>query len=304
MADLASLLERLEPLLGPPTGEPIALDGGITNRNFRVRLGERDYVLRICDPDAEALGVDRATEALAATRAAAAGIAPAVAAWLQAEGALVTRWLDGGGLTAAELRAPAALAEVAAALRAFHGGAPLPSAFDVFDLVERNGELVRRARGAPPDGYEDAAAAARRIRAALDPVHQPEHAPVPCHNDLLTANFVRDGNRLRIVDWEYAGMNDPYFDLGNLAVNNGFDATEECALLELYFDEAAGERRLAALRLMRVISDFREAMWGAVQSVRSQLDFDYDGYAHEHFARLLAAIHDPGFEECLHAASP
>jgi thiamine kinase-like enzyme len=302
MSDLVPLLDRLRPLLGPIGGDPVPLEGGITNRNFRIRLGGAQYVLRVCDPDAEALGVDRATEALAATRAAAAGIGPAVAAWLEDEGALVTRWLEGGPLTAEELRGPRALAEVAAALRRFHDGPPLPSAFAVFELVERNGELVRRARGADPDGYAEALEATRRIRAALDP-RRPDHEPVPCHNDLLSANFVRDGERVRIVDWEYAGMNDRFFDLGNLAVNNGLGEIEELALLELYFDEPASERRLAALRLMRVVSDFREAMWGAVQSVRSQLDFDYDGYAREHFDRLLAAIQDPGFEESLRAAA-
>ncbi|HEU4979538.1 MAG TPA: phosphotransferase [Solirubrobacteraceae bacterium] len=299
-SDLAPLLDRLRPLLGPPAGAPEPLDGGITNRNFRVRLGGEDYVLRVCDRDAAVLGIDRTTEALAATRAAEAGIGPAVAAWLAEEGALVTRWLGGGGLTAAELRTPGPLAQVARALRAFHDGPPLPSAFAVFNLVESGGELVRRARGATPAGYERALAAVRRVRAAL---RGPEHAPAPCHNDLLAANFVCADGRVHIVDWEYAGMNDRFFDLGNLAVNNGFGADDERALLELYFGEPASEKRLAALRLMRIVSDFREAMWGAVQSVRSRIEFDYDGYAREHFARLLAAIEGGDLEDWLRAAA-
>ena len=89
---------------------------------------------------------------------------------------------------------------------------------------------------------------------------------MPCHNDLLAANFIREGERIRIVDWEYAGMGDRYFDLGNFAVNNELDEDARGALLEAYFGEPPDARRLATLRLMRFMSDFREAMWGVVQS--------------------------------------
>ncbi len=106
---------------------------------------------------------------------------------------------------------------------------------------------------------------------------------MPCHNDLLAGNMLFDGETLCIVDWEYAGMGDRFFDLGNLAVNNGFDEAAEESLLESYFGEPPTPSRLAALRLMRFMSDFREAMWGALQSVVSELDFDFEGYADQHF---------------------
>jgi hypothetical protein len=93
-------------------------------------------------------------------------------------------------------------------------------------------------------------------------------------------------------------MGDRFFDLGNLAVNNELDADDEQRLVAAYFGARSG-RRLAALRLMRVMSDFREAMWGAVQDVVSELDFDYRAYRDEHFERLLAAIDDPAFERSL-----
>ena len=109
----------------------------------------------------------------------------------------------------------------------------------------------------------------------------PEHAPVPCHNDLLAANFLHDGERIVIVDWEYAGMGDPFFDLGNFAVNNELDDAGEERLLEAYFGEPATPRRRAALKLFRFMSDFREAMWGVVQTSVSELDFDFDGYARQ-----------------------
>jgi thiamine kinase-like enzyme len=296
MPELAAILARLEPELGRVEGDPQPLDGGITNRNYRLTLGGEQLVLRVCDHGAEVLGIDRTTEEIASRRAAAERIAPPVVAFLSDVPALVTRWLPGGDLTPEELRSPGVLAQVAELLRRLHATPALPSAFAVFRLVEDQRALAAEV----PASYDDILALSRRIEAALT---GPEHAPVSCHNDLLTANFVRDGSRVCIVDWEYAGMNDRYFDLGNLSVNNGFDEEHDRALLELYWDEPATERRFAALQLMRLISDFREAMWGAVQHGRSNIDFDYAGYAAEHFERLERAAGDPRVEEWLAIAA-
>jgi thiamine kinase-like enzyme len=296
MPELAAIIARLEPELGPLDGRPEPLEGGITNRNFRLRLGGEDLVLRICDRGAEVLGIDRITEEIASRRAAAEKIAPPVVAFLDDVPALVTRWLPGGGLTPEQVRAPENLVQVARLLRRLHSCSALPTSFDVFHLVERQRELA----ASLPESFDRVMQLAGRIEAALS---GPEHEHVPCHNDLLTANFVRDGGRVCIVDWEYAGMNDRYFDLGNLAVNNGFGADDERALLEAYWGEPATEQRLAALRLMRLVSDLREAMWGAVQQARSTLDFDYAGYAREHFERLDRAAADPRVEEWLAVAA-
>jgi thiamine kinase-like enzyme len=296
MPALDAIIARLEPELGSLEGEPAPLDGGITNRNYRLRLGGEDLVLRICDHGAEVLGIDRITEEIASRRAAAEKIAPPVVAFLSDVPALVTRWLPGGGLTPEQVRSPEILRQVTRLLHRLHSCPALPTSFDVFRLVERQRDLA----AALPESYERISALAARIEAALS---GPEHEPVPCHNDLLTANFVRDGGRVCIVDWEYAGMNDRYFDLGNLSVNNGFGPDEDRALLELYFGEPPTERRSAALALMRLVSDMREAMWGAVQQGRSTLDFDYAAYANEHFERLERAAADPRVEEWLAVAA-
>jgi thiamine kinase-like enzyme len=296
MPDLDAIIARLVPELGPLEGRPQPLEGGITNRNYRLRMGGEDLVLRLCDRGAEVLGIDRTTEEIASRRAAAERIAPPVVAFLADVPALVTRWLPGGDVPVEEMRTPGVLAQVAAMLRRLHETPALPSAFAIFRLIEEQRALT----DALPDSYEDLLRLARRIEAALT---GPEHVPVSCHNDLLTANFVRDGARVCIVDWEYAGMNDRYFDLGNLSVNNGFDAELDRALLELYFDEPATGARFASLQLFRIVSDFREAMWGAVQLRRSNLDFDYAAYADEHFERLERAAADPRVEEWLAVAA-
>ena len=131
-------------------------------------------------------------------------------------------------------------------------------------------------------------------------------APVelrPCHNDLLNANFIDDGKRLRIVDWEYAGMGDPFFDLGNFSINHELTPEEDALLLHAYDGEAVRSVRLARLALMRIVSDFREAMWGVLQQGISTLDVDFREYAAEHFDRLLTNARRPAFERALTEAA-
>lgn len=284
---MASLVDTLGPIsarLGELEGDPVPLEGGITNRNYRVRFAGSDLVVRLPGKDTELLEIDRAAEKAAGELAARAGIGPAVVALLDDPPCLVTEFVVGEAMSAAELREPGALAEVAAALRTLHACEErLPVAFSGFRIVETYAARMA-ARGAEvPGSYEWAAAAAHRIEAVLT---GPEHEPVPCHNDLLAGNFIRSPQGVRIVDWEYAGMNDRYFDLGNFAVNNELDEAQEAELLAAYFEAPASGCRLAALRLMRFMSDFREAMWGAVQSTISDLDFDYTGYCAKHFDRM------------------
>ncbi len=303
MDEAAAIVARLEPDLGPLEGEPSVLSGGITNRNLRARLGGRDYVLRICAKDAEALSVDRETE-VAATRAAhAVGVGPEVVAWLPGDPCcLVTAFVPGQPLSAEQVREPATLTGLAAMLRRIHAGPALTTSFPTFTLAQRYAATARDRGGTVPEaGHRLALDLSERIGGAL---RGPEHEPVPCHNDLLCANVLRDGERLALLDWEYAGMNDRFFDLGNLAVNNGLDEHDEEFLLEAYFGEPATPRRLAALRLMRLMSDVREAMWGVVQEAISSLDFDYRAYAGEHFTRLRAGAADPRLQEWISAASP
>jgi thiamine kinase-like enzyme len=120
----------------------------------------------------------------------------------------------------------------------------------------------------------------------------------PCHNDLLTANFIDDGNRIRIVDWEYAGMGDVFFDLANFTVNNGLGGDESTELLRAYFGDVTPVHE-RSLVLMCFMSDFREAMWGVVQQALSDLDFDFPAYADQHFERLERTAAERSFRRAL-----
>src|SRR3954451_16160109 len=300
MAEMASTVGRLAPLLGAPAGEPTPLEGGITNRNYRATFGGRDYVIRFPCEESELLSIDRDSELIANERAAALGIAPPVAAALDDPPLSVTRFVEGREMTGRELREAPLLSAVALALRRVHGSGPhLPHVFSVVTLVEGYAATTAARGGRVPAAYEPALERARAIDAAL--THR-EHAPVPCHNDLLAANFIGDGDRVWIVGWEYAGMGDRDFDLGNFAVNNELDEDAADALLSEYFGEPPPARRSAALALMRFMSDLREAMWGVVQGVLSELDFDFAGYAAAHFERLEATAADPRFGSWLETA--
>ncbi len=279
----SDVIAQLAADLGPASA-PVALDGGLTNRNYRVRFGDRDTVVRLCGKETGPLGIDRDTEALATAHAAELGIAPAVIARL--DGVLVCEFIEGATLDAAGVRAR--LDEAAAALRRFHASAPLPTAFAVFELVSQ------QARLAPvPGDFAQLLATAGRIAAAVGGA-----APVPCHNDLLPANFLATPDGLKLIDWEYAGMNVREFDLANLAANNEID--DEDALLRAYWGAPPSDRQRAALKLMRFMSDFREAMWGVAQQALSDLDEDFVAYADKHFARLRA---QPDLEEWIAVAA-
>ena len=300
--ELTEVVARVTALLGPREGSVIQLEGGITNRNFRVNFGGTDYVVRLPGKRTEILGIDRTAECIANKAAAGLGMAPGVAAMFEEPSCLVTMFVNGREMTADELRQPEVLAEVARDLRKFHdSGTELPTDFDSFRLVEEYAESGRANQSEPPKGYDDALAAAHRIEKAVR--EQEDHQPVPAHNDLLTANFLRDsGGPIQLIDWEYAGMGDRWFDLGNFAVNNELDDEQEEQLLEAYFGEPPDERRRATLKLFRFMSDFREAMWGVVQTGVSELDFDFRDYAQKHFDRLERARSDSRFEDWIEAA--
>ena len=290
MSELAQAVERVWP--GRDARFEV-LGGGITNHNVKVELDGEAYVLRVAGRETDLLGIDRKVELAATEAAAGLGIGPEVVGFVEPEGWLVTRFVRGAIPPLGRMREPAMLERVAGALRLFHGASPIPGRFDSFRIVEAYRRTALERGGSVPDAFDRAhelATRIERLRAGT--------IVVPCHNDLLNANFIDDGERLYVVDWEYAGMGDPFFDLANFAVNHELDADGRAALLVAYFGEARRDDA-AALEVMRFMSDFREAMWGVVQSAVSVLDFDFDAYAREHFERLERTASEPTFRRAL-----
>jgi thiamine kinase-like enzyme len=263
------------------------LAGGITNLNYRVDAGGASFVVRIPGRGTEQLGIDRRREHASTQAASASGVAPRVAAFFEDSGVLVTAYVRGREPGEEVLHATQTLGRVAAALRRYHAGQAFPGTFSPFRTVREYASVAGH-HGAPlPARFDWMMAQAARIEAALGPPRVTQ----PCHNDLLPANFLDDGDRLWIIDWEYAAMGDIFFDLGNFAAHLQLPDESERAFLLAYFG-AVAPRAVARVKLMKIVSDLREALWAMVQITTSALDFDFAGYGRTHFDRCTAALLD------------
>ncbi|HZX53033.1 MAG TPA: phosphotransferase [Ilumatobacteraceae bacterium] len=295
-ADVERLV-RASPLFA---GQPLVvrpLHGGITNRNFVVSTDTGDYVVRIPGERTALLGIDRASESEAATRAAELGVGPPVLGTLDGVGTLVTQLVDGYHLEPHPLEVR--LDDVVALIRRFHLSGPLGCAFPIHRIVEWHARDASAHGVMAPPAYERLHQQSRRIEAAFGRAPMPA---VPCHNDLLPGNILFAEDRVWLLDFEYAGMNDVFFDLGNLSINSelGHDAEER--LLELYFGQF-NKTAWARLQLMKMMSEFREGMWAVVQQAISSLDTDFVSYANERLSSCERLASRPEFDGWLNDAA-
>jgi thiamine kinase-like enzyme len=291
---------RTFPEWSPDEVSLVALGGGITNRNAVLTvtsLGPRRFVTRLPGERTQLLGIDRANEAEAAKRAAQLGIGPPVIGELDGIGTLITELVAGGHL---ETEAFAArLAEVVSLIKRLHGSGPLAGAFPIHRVVEWHARDAVVHGATLPASYADLHAISQRIEAAF--AESPDGL-VPCHNDLLPGNVLFAADRTWLLDFEYAGMNDRSFDLANLSINCGLDASADHRLLALYYGEVTARSR-ARLMAMKVMSEFREGMWAVVQQAISTLDTDFVTYATVRLDSARALADSIDLESTLHAAA-
>ena len=300
--DVTEIVAQLSALLGPRGGEIEPILGALTRLAFKVRLGGSDYVVHLPGGEAGLLGIDPRSEQEAGARAAELGVAPPVVARLERPACFVTELVPGRPLDAEDLRRPAALAELAAALRTFHDcGLELPRRFDPYRWVEEQVKAASSRGVEPPEGYAVALAQANEIERTVG--RHRDHRITPCHANLRPPNLWHDGERILIDGWRYAAMCDRFYDLGDLAASIELDDEGERLLLAAYFDEEPGSRRLAAIKLTRFLSDLVEAAWGLVESGLAKHDVDYSGHASEHFRRLGETGTNPQFKVWINQAS-
>lgn len=285
---------------GSRTGLRIApIAAGITNTNYRVDVGDEAFVVRVAGRDTALLGIDRTAEFEAASAAAEAGVAPPVYAFLPDRSCLITRFVEGLPVPTEDLERPEILAAVVRAIRALHAMAPLRSTFDPWEVATDHCRVAADRGVDVPAEHVETFEHLDRIGRAL---RAGGSESASCHNDLLNANLIRAGDRIVVVDYEYAGMNDRFFDLGNFSINNGISEDASARLLAGYFG-AVTPWHAARLALMRIVSDFREATWGLAQQGLSTLEFDYAAYARRHFERARASAADPRYDDWLRAAA-
>jgi thiamine kinase-like enzyme len=273
--------------------QPIA--AGLTNKNYRLVLGDRTWFFRLPGPSTELLAVDRENE-LHNTRAAArAGVGPKVLQHDAKTGGVLLEWLPGRTMSNEAFQAPGMPARIAEALRRLHAGPRFRDDFNMFRLTEYYLRVVDERSIRVPNGYRDELPKVALIEAALAARPLPT---VPCHNDLLAENYLDDGRKLWIVDYEYSGNNDPTFELGNTAQELGFDAARQEELCAAYFGEAT-PALLARMRLQMIMSDVGWTLWAAIQAAISTIDYDFWGWAEERWARASTAFGGDDFDDLL-----
>jgi thiamine kinase-like enzyme len=297
--DPLALFARVPSLAATPR-RVSELPGGLTNRNFKVTTPGGVFVARVFSDEAGLLAIDRDHEYRNSLIAAAAGVGAPVIEYRPADHVLVLGFLDGRTLTNADVADPATLDRIAVACRTLHASGRFVCDFDMFDVQARYLAAASGAGIAIPAGYAELLPAFTAARAAL--AARPE-GTVPCNNDLLAANFIDNGKRVWLIDYEYSGNNDPCFELGNIAGECGLSADALAALVTAYYGRPRPSR-IARAELFRLVSRYGWTLWGAIQHAASQLDFDFwawamerfdvaaSGFTSASFARLLAAVQD------------
>ncbi len=284
LASLQARLARLPFLDAQIVIEPLA--GGITNRNFRVRGSTGTFAVRLCEPRPW-LGIDRRNESLCQDFAATLGLAPA--AVYREPDMVITTWIEGQVLTASDAHQTDVQIRIVADLKRLHSaGDQLPGAvldFCPFETVHAYIRTAQQQHAALPDTLPG-------LLSKLDQLHDriTPFRPVLCHNDLLPANWIDDGTRLWLLDWEYAGIGHPFFDLANLSANTGLGDLQDDQLLTAYLSSQPTHAQRTEFRIFKAVSFLRESLWGSIQSVSSDIDFDYIGYAQTNYDAFLVQL--------------
>ena len=281
--EIKAVMARI-PALAAQSGAITRL-GGLTNRVYAVGT----LVLRIPGKGTEDY-INRSHEMIMAHEAAQAGVSSAVIFCDAASGIMVTeRIVEATTLSPAGFSTiPGAVERAAAALRKLHhSGAQFPSRFDLFAMIDGYLKIIGSKDVALPAGYDDVVQEAQTLRGVLD---KNAIALVPCHCDPLCENFLDTGERMWIVDWEYGGMNDPMWDLGDLSVEGNFSPAQDDALLQAYFGGHARAQDHGRMVIYKALCDLLWTLWGLIQHANGNRADDFQAYAENRFSRCKALM--------------
>jgi len=267
--------------------------GGLTNLVFRVDAGGRGYCLRLPGKGTEEI-IDRRVEAVAARAAARAGVSPDVLNFDE-RGVMVTEFLAGAVTMSPALfkSRPGAPARAGAALRRLHdSGERFDFRFELFTMIDGYLKVLSTKDVALPAGYHDVLAQAQAVRAGLAAHDLPLR---PCHCDPLAENFLDAGDRMWILDWEYSGMNDPMWDLGDLSVEASFDAGQDEAMIAAYFGGQPTAVERGRIVIYKAMCDLLWTLWGLIQFANRNPADDFRAYASNRFERCKRLMEDASF---------
>jgi len=256
---------------------------GLTNRNYKITLDGERFVLRI-PGDGTSDYIDRKQEAVAARVAAEAGVNAELLFFDDGDGLMLTRFVDGAvTMNGERFKDLGAVARAATAFRRMHDcGRRFAAEFNLFQKMDEYLDYLRKKDARIPDGYAEVQREAEAVRAAL----AARPAPLrPCHCDPLAENFLDTGERIYIIDWEYAGNNDPMWDLGDVSVEAGFGEDEDAALTESYFGGKPPAAQVGRMVMYKAMCDLLWTLWGVIQVVNENPVDDFWAYATGRFER-------------------
>jgi len=289
-----SVLERVSCLQGRQRTVE-SLPGGLTNVNLKVTTAEDCVVVRIAQVGSELLSIDRLAEFESSKAAEDAGVGAPVVEFSQDAGVLVVGFIEGHTFTDDDLRHGGHLQRVAEACRLLHGARRCVQDFDMFRIQERYLRIVQEHGFRMPDRYADFMPQVRRIERAL--AARPTQT-VPCNNDLLAGNFIDDGSKIWLIDYEYGGNNDPCFELGNVWSEAGLSLDQLEELMAAY-DGRPLRHRIARARLQGLMSKYGWTLWASIQSAVSDIDFDFWSWGMEKYDRAVAEFDGADFDRLL-----
>ena len=300
-ADDQEVLERIFVRVEDLKGQVVAtqpLPGGLTNRNYRVDTRDGSFVVRVSPRPAGGLPIDRDHEHRNSVIAASTGVGAPVVAYLPDELTMVIGFIDGVTFTDASFADDRHVERVAVACRRLHDGPRFVNDFDMFDVQASYLDLVRRHGYRLPADYCDHLDAVARIRGALTRRFE---GVVACHNDLLAGNFIDDGRDVRLIDYEYAGNNDPCFELGNIWSECHLTLEQLSGLVTAYYGRHRVSR-LARARLLGLMSQYGWTLWASIQEATSHIEFDYWEWGMEKYERAVATFRGPDLDGLIEQA--
>jgi len=275
--------------------EPIS--GGLTNTNYRIQVDGIPYFVRVPGESTNLLAVDRKNEYHNSKAAAQAGIGPRVVYHLPEYDVMVLEFLEGQTMSKAKLNARGMPKRIAESIKILHSAPRFLTDFNMFRLTEYYLEICNKRDFQIPSGFNDRMNIVKQIETALS-VHPV--ATVPCNNDLLAENYIDDGNCIYIIDYEYSGNNDPYFELGNTCQELEYNEEQMQELCLAYFGEIS-EGKLARMKLNMIMSDVGWTLWAAIQVRISHIEYDFWGWAVERWGRAVEKMGSNDFPGWLDA---
>lgn len=274
--------------------------GGMTNRNFHLKTPDGEYAVRIAGDGTDEY-IDRSIEAHNARAAARAEVNAEVVYFDVDSGLMVTRFIDDGETMSPEkfCTVPGAPERAGRVLRRMHeSGETFRFRFELFSMIDDYLQVLEKEKATLPDGYHDAMDESEQVREVLNfrPV-----ALRPCHCDPLTENFIDTGDRMWLLDWEYSGMNDPLWDLGDLSVEAGFDSRHDEEMLQAYMGGMVTDAVLGRMVLYKAMCDLLWTLWGLIQHAHDNPAEDFWAYAIERFERCRQLLGSADFNMHLKA---